>query len=170
MGVILTPKFTRKQVRQYMEEMKQRLEQVILLRLRRIGERFVLNARTKTKSQGGFGDRTGNLRNSIGYIVLRNGVQIEADFKRSAVVLNTSKSGKEKLTKGGSAGVDKGKQIADEVAKKFPTGYVLIAVAGMEYAAAVESKGLDVITGSTLTAVTELKTAVREIQQRFNRK
>jgi len=42
--------------------------------------------------------------------------------------------------------------VLDDIAAQYPTGMILVVVAGMEYAAAVESKGYDVITGSSREA------------------
>lgn len=92
-------------------------------------------AREKTKQQGGFGNITFNLRSSIGFLLLDNGREIAIEFEAVA---------------NGEDGVKKGMDYARELAGGYPEGIVLICVAGMEYAAAVESKGYDVITGSSL--------------------
>jgi len=47
---------------------------------------------------------------------------------------------------------DKGAQLIDELAAQYPKGMILVVVAGMEYAAAVESKGYDVISGASFVA------------------
>jgi len=96
-----------------------------------IGEEFVNNARLKDKSMGGFGDITGNLRSSIGYAILHDGI-----IKKVNLI-------------GKAEGKDRAKELIAELSKKYNKGFVLIGFAGMEYAAAVESKGYDVITGST---------------------
>jgi len=99
-----------------------------------IGEEFVNNARLKDKSMGGFGDITGNLRSSIGYAILHDGISKKVNLI------------------GKAEGKDKAKELIAELSKKYNKGFVLIGFAGMEYAAAVESKGYDVITGSTPSA------------------
>ena len=53
-------------------------------------------------------------------------------------------------------------KIVTELAHRYPKGMILVIVAGMEYAAAVESKGYDVITGSSLFADIELLPFMRE--------
>lgn len=110
------------------EEHEQKALQVLFF----AGEEFMNKARTN----GNYQDQTGNLRSSIGYIVLKDGAIVQQSFLEG-------KKGSDKKT-----GVQRGKIFADEVALQFPRGYVLIGVAGMEYAAAVESKGYDVITSS----------------------
>jgi hypothetical protein len=120
---------------------------VILLNLHRIGESFVTEARnTET-----YKDRTGNLRSSIGYIILHNGEQLFESFKST----------------GGKDGVSKAREVVDEIKQKFPSGFVLIGVAGMDYAAAVEAKGYDVITSSALQAETSLRIAIKRIESKL---
>lgn len=109
------------------------------------GEEFVRNARIKTAADGGFNDITGNLRSSIGYIILQNGKQIYQNFEEAPI-------GTDRET-----GKAQGLIYAIELASTYSKGIVLICVAGMDYAAAVESKGKDVITGSSLETETRLK-------------
>jgi len=147
MAVKLVFKLNKSDIRKLLNERKQRIEQALLLRLLRIGEEFVTNARNNAT----FTDRTGNLRSSIGYVILKDGKQIEQNFQRV---------GK------GKSGVAVAKEVAKEAATNFPTGYVLICVAGMDYAAAVESKGYDVITSSSILAEGSLKNAIKTIESK----
>lgn len=100
----------------------------------RVGEECVNYARI----HGSYMDQTGNLRSSIGYCVLDNGRVI-------------SQGGFEQV-KGGAEGARTGKSFLREIRAKYNTGIVLIVVAGMNYAAEVESRGRDVISGSELLA------------------
>lgn len=118
----------------------QRMDELILANLNRVGLEFVRNARTKAD----FTDRTGNLRSSIGYVILKNGQVVDSNFEDSS-------QGTDKAT-GKAKGFDYA--MANVEAN---IGYVLIVVAGMEYAVYVESMGYDVITGSSMTAEDELK-------------
>jgi len=103
-----------------MEAHLERVNKAILFVGEVTGERFVRNARgTKTYS-----DVTANLRNSIGYQA-------------------ASESGKTESFGAGKGGQE-GKSKADSL--NLESG--LIMMAGMEYAAAVESKGFDVISNS----------------------
>lgn len=104
--------------------------------LTRIGEKFVNDARTN----GQYTDRTGNLRSSIGYILINEGNIIRKNFK-------TSGNGTDKAN-----GLKAAKEFTDKIKSEYSKGLVLIGVAGMEYALYVESKGFDVITGSAPTA------------------
>lgn len=154
----LLPKFTGKDVAAYLAQAMQTIEQDLVNRLIRVGETFVKNAR----STDTYKDQTGNLRSSIGYIILKDGSQIMSNFK----VAGAGK--KNKGTQGGS-GVNKGQEAAAIVAAQYPTGYVLICVAGMEYAAAVESRGKDVITGSSLKAKQQLKESLAALKGKLGR-
>lgn len=112
-----------------------------------LGEEFVNKARGLDTYQ----DRTGNLRASIGYIILKDGKIVDQNFLASP--RGTDKTG----------GIAFARQVAGEVANDFPEGFVLIGVAGMSYARYVEDKGFDVITGSAPTDE-ELQEILNEIE------
>lgn len=92
-----------------------------------IGEQFINDARRIDT----YTDDTGNLRASIGYAILNNGRRV------SFVTKETN-----------NEAIRQSKSLVDELRSENNKGYVLIVFAGMEYAAWVESKGYDVITGS----------------------
>jgi len=116
------------------------IEQRIIWTLAMVGEKFVNNARsTRT-----YKDQTGNLRSSIGYIIAWDGNIIQENIE------------------GKAEGRAQAKKIANEILRENSKGFVLIGVAGMEYAAAVESKGYDVITGSIPAAKALLKSKIKE--------
>ena len=102
----------------------------VLQSLQYIGEEFI----NKARLNGNYKDKTGNLRSSIGYIILKDGEIFEQSF-----------------IGGKTEGENKGKEFASEVASEYSNGWVLIGVAGMEYAASVEAHNYDVITGSAPT-------------------
>jgi hypothetical protein len=153
MAVKLVFKLNKTDIKRLLQQRKERIEQALLLRLKRIGEEFVTNGR----DHASFTDRTGNLRSSIGYVILKDGKQLFSNFQRFPKA-----KGEKKPT--GKSGIEAAKEVAKEVAANFPTGFVLIGVAGMDYAAAVESKGYDVITSSSLLAEDSLKKAVKTIE------
>lgn len=107
-------------------------KEIAIAKLKYLGEAFIKDARNE--SVGNYGDRTGNLRSSVGYIVAFNGEIVVEDFKKY--------KGK------GEKGVEKGKQLAFDLAKENSEGYVLICLAGMEYAIYVELQDYNVISGS----------------------
>lgn len=100
-------------------------------------------------SSGSFKDWTGNLRSSIGFVVSNNGRILHKDFEPSA-------KGTDK-----KIGMRKGLEFAKSLVPLH--GISLIVVAGENYAAYVESKGYDVITGSSTNATRSLKQAMRAI-------
>lgn len=133
--------FTRGQVSDFVDNMVQGVNDKMLKALQYAGEQFVNEARLN----GTYDDDTGNLRSSIGYIILNNGEIVHQNFK------------KQQGAEDGDTGVLKGFDAANEVAGESPFGWVLIGVAGMEYAAAVEAKNYDVITGAYMKTEAILK-------------
>ena len=87
-----------------------------------------------------FTDRTNNLRSSIGYVLYKDGEKISSNFAAAG-------SGKDG---NGSEGVESGLKHAEQVASNYSNGFVLVLAAGMHYAAYVEAKGYDVLTGASL--------------------
>lgn len=123
----MKPKFTMAGVNQYIQNKVKSYEDKVIEALHYEGDRFIEDVQANRT----FRDRTGNLLASVGYIILKDGQEIFSRF-----------DGNE------SEGVENGKKVAAEVAQNNRHGFVLIGVAGMSYAAAVESLGFDVITGS----------------------
>ena len=118
----------------YLEEQIERIEEKISYNLSYVGEQC-LNAARSTNS---YKDQTGNLRSSVGYVIARDGKIIQAsDFK-------TIKQGRE--------GSKDGAAFARQLVSEFPQGFVLIVVAGMNYAAYVSAKGYDVVDSAELLA------------------
>lgn len=116
------------------DEQLRRIDKAIIYNLSYVGEQ-VLNAARGTNS---YKDRTGNLRSSIGYVIARDGEIVHMS--------NFS------VVKGGSEGSAEGKCYAAQLAANFHSGYVLIVVAGMDYAFYVKKKGYDVIDSAELLA------------------
>jgi hypothetical protein len=95
-----------------------------------LGERVVKYAR----EHGSYTDRTGNLRNSIGYVVVQYGRIVTENF-------GIGSSHEEAKSKA--------RTYALNVARELPANKTyLVWVAGMEYAKYVEAKGFDVLEGS----------------------
>lgn len=160
MAVRITAKFDARDIEKMFLEKMRKIDEVVLNRLIYIAEKFVKNARDK----GSYTDQTGNLRSSIGYIILKDGREIKSDFERQMKV-----SGGRRKRNYGKDGVRVAKELIDQIKSDFPKGYVLIVVAGMNYAAAVESKGYDVITSSSEIAVDDLRRAIKEIKSKIDR-
>lgn len=98
-----------------------------------------------------FTDQTGNLRSSIGYVVLVDGVVINRSSFESI------KQGKE--------GANEGLLYAQRIASQYKTGIVLIIVAGMNYASYVSAKGYNVIDTAHLIAENMINSLLKTITQ-----
>lgn len=125
----LVPNWTDAQIERVFNKFEGEVRETAIEFYRYIGENFV----NKARESGEYTDRTGNLRSSIGFIVVENDKVVEENFETVA-------------------GGPEGRQIAQQFAQHLKgqiEGIGLIGVAGMEYAAAVEARGYDVITGST---------------------
>lgn len=128
----LTPLWKKSDIRKLFDKLGERAEFVIMDLLQRTGEEFVKIARL----EGQYDDWTGNLRSSIGYIIVKDGSIIGRNFQHS------EKKGTDKQT-----GKREGEQLAKDLVNLFPKGYVLIGVAGMKYAVFVEAmENKDVLT------------------------
>ncbi|MBW6491952.1 MAG: hypothetical protein K0B15_12245 [Lentimicrobium sp.] len=125
----LTPKGSVNELRRRMAVAKQNIEFATLLRLQKLGEIAVAHAKS-VPPEIGFRDQTGNLRSSMGYAVYLNG-QIQT-----------------KTFSGTAEGVAKGTEVCQAVALNYPTGWLLVVVAGMSYALKVESRGRDVLSSA----------------------
>ena len=138
MGLI--PAFSQGDINRKVDRFVVNIEQRIIWTLGMVGEQFVNDARnTQT-----YKDQTGNLRSSIGYIIAKDGVIIQENVE------------------GKAEGRAHAKEVAREVLRDNEKGFVLIGVCGMSYAAAVESKGYDCITGSIPAAKALLKKKIKE--------
>lgn len=107
--------------------MDDRMRSLILQQLSYIGEHAVKVARDKTRANT-WGDRTGNLRSSIGYVILDNGQVV--------------KSGRTERHSGpegnGAEGESTAKTVLNRIASSNSKGMVLIVTAGMDYSEYVE--------------------------------
>ncbi len=143
-----TPMFGRQLIVDRLNQIQEKANAKALEVLQYHGEEFI----NKARSNRTYADDTGNLRSSIGYIILYEGKIIRRNFRNS-----------QKGTGRGSEGQGVALDTATEVAKNYPDGWVLIGVAGMNYAAAVEALGYDVITGAEPKSE-EIKKMLSEIQ------
>lgn len=117
------------------------VEERIINLLEYAGEKAIAYAKTLDT----YKDQTGNLRSSIGYVIYKNGQlalrsafeQVPAKNNKNNVELN-----------GGEVGL----ALAQKVAQQETAPFVLVVVAGMNYAAAVERRGYDVIEGASIEA------------------
>lgn len=107
----------------YMEKRLQRIETAVIVNLCLLGEQCVKKART----DGNYTDQTGNLRGSVGCVVVANGRIVGGGGFSSDY---GSKDGD---------GVGAGQDFARKIAGEYSKGYALVVVAGMNYAVYVEA-------------------------------
>jgi len=135
----LKPNFTLADVRRKLEQDAKLIEQAIIMRLAYLGEECVNDARIN----GSYMDQTGNLRSSTGYVIAKDGKIIKQFFETA----NKDDGGK---------GVKNARKLALDLLFDYKEGYVLIVVAGMNYAAKVEARGKNVLSSAESYAMQEL--------------
>lgn len=128
--------FNMQNIRKKLDEAKTKKENDIIRVLSFLGEKCVNDAR----QAGSYTDRTSNLRNSTGYVVLKDGQEVFESFDGDT-----------------QDGRKNAREVATKVSVDYPDGIVLIVVAGMNYAAYVESKGFNVLTSTERFAEVESK-------------
>lgn len=143
--------FSADDIRKMIRTRVDRIEKAIIVNLQYLGEQCV----NKARESGDYTDRTGNLRSSIGYLILNDGV-----------VVNTSSFGGG-YGEGGEKGASTGEAVAREVAKDYPHGYVLVVVAGMNYAVNVEATGRDVLSSAEHYAEIELPQMISQLKSKI---
>ena len=84
-------------------------------------------------------------------IIAKNGEVVAENFTES-------EKGTDKTT-----GKYKGRRLAEEVSLSHSGGYVLVGVAGMEYAAAVEAKGYEVVSGANTQCEKYLRDTLKSV-------
>lgn len=145
----IKPKFSLSDLLNMTKEVEQTLDRMLLRALTRLGEECVREARDRSP-EASWIDHTGNLRSSIGYVIVRPGGKLKlGGFE-----------GEE------SAGANAGASYAKSIAKEYSNsrGYTLILVAGMKYAVYVEA-----LTNKDVLATPELYARRRlpELMQRL---
>ncbi|MDR0385393.1 MAG: hypothetical protein LBH60_04890 [Prevotellaceae bacterium] len=121
-------------VHNYLQEQLDRREKVLLDIMFYTGEAGLMVARVN----GSYTDRTGNLRSSTGYVVVKDGRVVSiSDF--------TQVPPKESHPGDKYNGAEEGKKFAQKIISEFPAGIALIEVAGMNYSGCVSAKGFDVL-------------------------
>ena len=139
------PKFGDGTVAAKVAMFQDRLEKAAVYMLKYIGEdlaRFAKDNHTYT-------DQTGNLTNSIGYAVVRQGQMV-------------CYGGEIQPGEGAAEGL----KVAMKMAAKLNSSFSLIIVAGMNYAAYVESKGYNVILPAQLKAMKEFPSYMDRLKEK----
>lgn len=138
------------EIDKFLNSEAERVHRLVVRTLCNLGEQCIIEARGRTQEESWM-DQTGNLRSSIGYVLVYDGD-----------VINTSGFNQ---VKQGSAGAKEGRQLAEELARKHIKGYALIVVAGMNYAAYVEAiSNKVVLTSAELFAQKELPEMMQKLK------
>ena len=112
----------------------ERVRRVVLNTLQYVGESCI----TEARNNGKYIDRTGNLRSSIGYVVVNNGIIVTQGNSQKYLE--------------GTLGETNGVKFVRDLAARNNKGMVLIVAAGMNYAVYVEARGYNVLTSAELLA------------------
>lgn len=137
------PNYTKADIRKRFAQATKNLQAGIIQVLSYLGELCVNHARTLNT----YKDQTGNLRSSIGYIIVKDGKVVKQSFEGAKL-----------------EGKQRARQVARELMSEIEQGWGLIVVAGMSYALAVESRGLDVLTSAEQLAKSELLGLLRQLK------
>lgn len=157
--------------------------EVMIETLAYLGEQCVTRIRDRS-AEASWYDQTGNLRSSIGYLIIDNGMTI-VDFgfspsfgkpARKEKVEFTTNDGKEvsfmaSKPGGGQEGAQKGKVYAQSLVSLYSRGLTLLIVAGMDYADAVEARdNKDVLASTELWAKQEAPRLMERAKEKIERR
>ena len=131
----------------------ERVERLTIRALSKLGEQCVTKIRDRAGDKSWY-DQTGNLRSSVGYVISHN---------KNIIQYSTFNQVKQ-----GSKGVKTGKDLAKELAKRYSNNYVLIVVAGMNYAEFVEAMdNKDVLASTELWAREQVPLMLEKLKRQI---
>jgi len=103
----------------------------------------------EARSLNTYKDQTGNLRSSIGFLVINDGsVVSQSNFP---------------VVKKGAEGKEEGKTFIKTLIAEHSNGTFLIVVAGMQYASYVEAMNLDVLSSAELLAERKVPEMLKQL-------
>lgn len=151
MGIRMTTKLD--EIHKVLMKEANRVERLTIRALSYLGEQCVSRVRDREGNKSWY-DQSGNLRSSVGYVIAYNGNIIRySDFNQ---------------IKQGSEGVSVGKNLAKELVKRYPNDYVLVIVAGMNYAEYVERKdNKDVLASTELWAMDQVPKMLEKLKRQI---
>lgn len=151
MGIRMTTKLS--EVHDTLMREAERVERLTIRALSKLGEQCVTKIRDRAGDKSWY-DQTGNLRSSVGYVIAHN---------KNIIQYSTFNQVKQ-----GSEGVKTGKDLAKELAKRYSNNYVLIVVAGMNYAEFVEAMGnKDVLASTELWAREQVPLMLEKLKRQI---
>lgn len=133
----------------YIKGQSNKIEKALIYQM----EYLVAKLENHAKLSAGYQDQTANLKSSIGGVVLRNRQPISY-----------------KGFTGANWGVSKGKEFINELSSEMNNGYVILLVAGMQYATYVEDHhNLNVLKQSELLMDRELPIIIEKLKLQANK-
>ena len=151
MGIRMTTKLS--EVHDTLMREAERVERLTIRALSKLGEQCVTKIRDRAGDKSWY-DQTGNLRSSVGYVIAHN---------KNIIQYSTFNQVKQ-----GSEGVKTGKDLAKELAKRYSNNYVLIVVAGMNYAEFVEAmNNKDVLASTELWAREQVPLMLEKLKRQI---
>lgn len=151
MGIRMTTKLS--EVHDTLMREAERVERLTIRALSKLGEQCVTKIRDRVGDKSWY-DQTGNLRSSVGYVIAHN---------KNIIQYSTFNQVKQ-----GSEGVKTGKDLAKELAKRYSNNYVLIVVAGMNYAEFVEAMdNKDVLASTELWAREQVPLMLEKLKRQI---
>ena len=151
MGIRMTTKLD--EIHKVLMKEANRVERLTIRAFSFLGEQCVSRVRNRGGNKSWY-DQSGNLRSSVGYVIAYNGSIIQySDFNQ---------------IKHGSEGVTVGKKLAEELVKRYSSDYVLVIVAGMNYAEYVERKdNKDVLASTELWAIDQVPKMLEKLKRQL---
>jgi hypothetical protein len=151
MGIRMTTKLS--EVHDMLMREAERVDRLTIRALSKLGEQCVTKIRDRAGDKSWY-DQTGNLRSSVGYVIAHN---------KNIIQYSTFNQVKQ-----GSEGVKTGKDLAKELAKIYSNNYVLIVVAGMNYAEFVEAMdNKDVLASTELWAREQVPLMLEKLKRQI---
>lgn len=151
MGIRMTTKLS--EVHDMLMREAERVERLTIRALSKLGEQCVTKIRDRAGDKSWY-DQTGNLRSSVGYVIAHNKNIIQYSTFNQVMQ--------------GSEGVKTGKDLAEELAKRYSNNYVLIVVAGMNYAEFVEAMdNKDVLASTELWAREQVPLMLEKLKRQI---
>lgn len=140
----------------YLKEQAIKINTILIRELNIIVEELINHAKINAEYE----DQTANLKSSIGGVLLLDGKPL----KYSGFDVETGKEGSADL------GVNTGNSFINSLISDYQKGYVILIVAGMEYAVFVENEhNLNVLKKSELLMKSKLPNVFDRVKKRIDK-
>ncbi|RYU93812.1 hypothetical protein [Emticicia agri] len=155
--------FAQADIKKVLDASLRNLRTEILQSMKKSGEESVRIARANADTI----DASGKLAQSVGYVIVADGVIVAREFDRSADkpveehAANSSDSGQQATTNEALAG----EKLAESLAAQYSKGYALIVVSGSAYAVEAESRSQDVLTSAEMYVGQQLPKLLERLTQ-----